>query len=206
MPDPADPAPSTAPAGVPTTSAQKAALRRRLVEERLSMPDRETRVRRLQAEVGTWLARRPERSVGAYWPIRGEPDLLPVMGTWRVAGPGRSVGLPVVDPATSRMAYQAWHPGVPMADDAYGIPTPRGTPVVEPQLLLVPCVGFGPGGVRLGYGGGFFDRMLAGPGPLPMAVGIAFAGAFVADLVPAPHDVSLDVILTEDGVAWARGG
>jgi hypothetical protein len=35
----------------------------------------------------------------------------------------------------------------------------RGVPAL--QLLLVPCVGFGPRGVRLGYGGGFYDRTLA---------------------------------------------
>jgi 5,10-methenyltetrahydrofolate synthetase len=63
-------------------------------------------------------------------------------------------------------------------------------------------VGFGPRGVRLGYGGGFFDRTLAGPGPQPLTVGIAFAGAFVAELAPEAHDMPLDVILTDDGVAW----
>lgn len=37
-----------------------------------------------------------------------------------------------------------------MEDDVYGIPTPSGTAAFDPTLLLVPCVGFGPGGLRLG--------------------------------------------------------
>jgi 5,10-methenyltetrahydrofolate synthetase len=187
-------------------AGDKAALRRRLITERRTMPDREDRIRRLEAELDRWLAGRPETALGAYWPIRGEPDLLPLLGGWLAGGADRTVGLPVIDPATSQLAYRAWHPGVAMQDDAYGIPTPGGTPLVEPQMLLVPCVGFGPGGVRLGYGGGFFDRTLGGPGLQPLAVGIAFAGAFVAELAPEAHDVPLDVILTEDGVAWRRVG
>ena len=55
-----------------------------------------------------------------------------------------------------------------MEDDAYDIPKPKDTEVFEPQLLLVPCVGYGPGGVRLGYGGGFYDRTLAALQPRPV--------------------------------------
>lgn len=184
----------------------KAALRRRLIAERLAMPDRDDRERRLQAEVVAWLALRHETALGAYWPFRGEPDLLALLGAWLDAERDRVVSLPVVDPATSRLVYRGWHPGVGMQDDAFGIRTPVGTPLVDPQVLLVPCVGFGPGGIRLGYGGGFFDRMLAGPGPLPLTAGIAFAGAFIPDLVAEAHDRSLDIILTEDGMAWSRPG
>jgi 5,10-methenyltetrahydrofolate synthetase len=204
MTDAAASVPSPDPADAPAGITAKGALRRRLIAARLAMPDRDARVGRLLAELGAWLARRDEAVVGAYSPIRGEPDLLPLLGTWLGAGQGRAVGLPVVDPVTSRLVYRGWHPGVKMQDDAYGIPTPRGTAAVDPQVLLVPCVGFGPGGLRLGYGGGFFDRMLAGPGPLPLTVGIAFADAFVSDLAPEVHDIPLDIILTDAGIAWHR--
>ena len=89
-----------------------------------------------------------------------------------------------------------------MEEDAYGIPKPKDTPDFQPQLLLVPCVGFGPRGCRLGYGGGFYDRTLAHLEPRPLTVGVAFAHAHVPWLKPEPHDVPLDVILTEDGVVW----
>lgn len=204
MRDIPDTTPPIPPAGAPTAAADKMALRRRLIKERRAMPDREERTRRLEAQLEAWLAGRPETAVGAYWAIRGEPDLLPLLGRWLAEHPDRAVGLPVIDPATSRLVYRGWHTGVRMQDDAFGIPTPEGTPVIEPRILLVPCVGFGPGGVRLGYGGGFFDRTLAGPGPQPLTLGIAFAGSFVAGLLPEAHDRPLDIILTEDGVAWRR--
>ena len=91
-----------------------------------------------------------------------------------------------------------------MEDDAYGIPKPKDTPQFEPQLLLVPCVGFGPNGYRLGYGGGFYDRTLASLKPRPLTVGLAYSHGHVPWLQPEPHDVPLDVILTEEGVAWQR--
>ena len=38
----------------------------------------------------------------------------------------------------------------------------------SPELLVVPCLGYGPAGVRLGYGGGFFDRTLQSIRPRPV--------------------------------------
>jgi 5,10-methenyltetrahydrofolate synthetase len=93
-----------------------------------------------------------------------------------------------------------------MEEDAYGIPKPRDTEAFDPQMLLVPCVGFGPGGMRLGYGGGFYDRTLAALKPRPFTVGLGYAHGFIPWLVPEPHDVPLDAILTEDGVHWMRVG
>jgi len=69
-------------------------------------------------------------------------------------------------------------------------------------LLFVPCVGYGPGGYRLGYGGGFYDRTLAQLTPRPFTVGLGFANAFLPDLEPEPHDIPLDAILNENGVVW----
>lgn len=78
-------------------------------------------------------------------------------------------------------------------------------PGLEPQLLLVPCVGFGPVGLRLGYGGGFYDRTLATVSPQPYTVGLGYAYGFIPWLEAEPHDVPLDSLLTEDGAAWQRG-
>ena len=73
---------------------------------------------------------------------------------------------------------------------------------VVPTLLFVPCVGYGPGGYRLGYGGGFYDRTLAALEPHPYTVGLSFAMGFVDDLLPEAHDVPLEAILNENGAVW----
>lgn len=114
----------------------------------------------------------------------------------------RKIGLPVVDKLHKTLQFHAWWPGCPMENDAYDIPKPKGTDVIMPTLLLVPCLGFGPGGYRLGYGGGFYDRTLASIHPKPFTVGLCFANGYVSNFAPEPHDVPLDAILTDHGQMW----
>ena len=114
----------------------------------------------------------------------------------------RKIGLPVVDKLHKTLQFHAWWPGCPMENDAYDIPKPKGTDVIMPTLLLVPCLGFGPGGFRLGYGGGFYDRTLASIHPKPFTVGLGFANGYVSNFAPEQHDVPLDAILTDHGQMW----
>jgi 5-formyltetrahydrofolate cyclo-ligase len=67
-------------------------------------------------------------------------------------------------------------------------------------------VGFGPGGLRLGYCCGFYDRTLAALEPQPVTVGVGYAHGFVPWLKGEAHDVPLDALLTEDGAQWERPG
>ena len=183
-------------------SGDKKTLRRQLQAERLTMVDRMPRSMILQEVLRVWLMERPDTAVGAYWPIKGEFDALPALFRWTEADPKRHVGLPVIDKETKQLRFHTWYPGCEMEEDAYGIPKPKGTPVFVPTLLLVPCVGYGPKGVRLGYGGGFYDRTLATLSPRPVTVGVAYANGFVPWLVAEAHDVPLDAVLTDEGRAW----
>jgi 5-formyltetrahydrofolate cyclo-ligase len=192
-------------------SEQKRALRRQLIEQRLNMPDRLHRADLLQRVMRIWLVGRSDSVIGAYWPIKGEFDPLPALHRWKEDGELteqaqlRRIGLPVVDKLHQTLKFHAWFPGCPMEEDAYGIPKPKDTEVVVPTLLFVPCVGYGPGGFRLGYGGGFYDRTLAQLQPKPYTVGLGFAGGFLPDLEPEAHDVPLDALLNELGVVWPLG-
>ena len=187
--------------------ADRRSLRQRLVAARLALPDRHARSVRLQEVLRVWLVARDEDRIGAYWPIKGEFDPLPALYRWSEGGrdgAARRIGLPVTDRASGRLRFHVWFPGCPMEPDAHDIPKPAGTPAFEPQLLIVPCVGFGPEGLRLGYGGGFVDRTLAALRPRPYAVGIGYAHGFLPLLKAEPHDVPLDAVLTEEGVVWDR--
>ena len=114
----------------------------------------------------------------------------------------RKIGLPVVNKLHKTLVFHAWYPGCPMEEDAYGIPKPKDTEVIVPTLLFVPCLGYGPGGFRLGYGGGFYDRTLATLQPRPVTVGLGYSCGWLPDMAPEPHDVALDVVLNDKGVAW----
>ena len=187
---------------------QKKALRAALIEQRNQLPDRQVRADLLQRVMRIWLVGRPDIVIGAYWPIKGEFDPLPALHRWKEDGElldqpqPRRIGLPVVNKETHTMTFHAWYPGCPMEEDAYGIPKPKDTEVITPTLLFAPCVGYGPGGYRLGYGGGFYDRMLASLEPRPFTVGLGFGMGFVPDFEPEPHDIALDAILNDYGVVW----
>ena len=189
-------------------SQQKKALRRQLVEKRLNMPDRLHRSDLLQRVMRIWLVGRTDTVIGAYWPIKGEFDPLPALHRWKEDGELldepqlRRIGLPVVDKVNQTLKFHAWFPGCPMEADAYDIPKPKDTEVVTPTLLFVPCVGYSPGGYRLGYGGGFYDRTLAQLRPKPYTVGLGFAAGMLPNMEPEPHDVRLDALLNELGVVW----
>ena len=183
-------------------SQDKATLRRQLQAERQTLIDRHQRAMHLQEVLRVWLMNRSDAAVGAYWPIKGEFDALPALYRWAEADDERCIGLPVIDKATKHLSFHMWFPGCEMEEDAYGIPKPKDTPAFQPTLLLVPCVGYGPKGLRLGYGGGFYDRTLATLQPRPTTVGLAYANGFVPWLKAEPHDVPLDAVLTDEGLAW----
>jgi 5,10-methenyltetrahydrofolate synthetase len=98
------------------------------------------------------------------------------------------------------MQFLGWDGADPSRQDECGIPTSQGQPVV-PDVVLVPCVGFTADGFRLGYGGGYFDRTLAGwlP-PRPLALGVGFELARLPAFPHAAHDQPLDALITETGV------
>jgi len=170
-------------------------------------PDRLQRADDLQQVMRIWLIGRPDAVIGAYWPIKGEFDPLPALYRWAEGAPEgvtRRIGLPVADRVTGSLRFHVWYPGCPMELDAYDIPKPKDTAEFSPDILVVPCLGFGPGGVRLGYGGGFFDRTLASLSPRPVTVGVSYTHGFLPLLRSGPNDVELDAMLTEDGVMFQR--
>jgi len=164
---------------------------------RNDLPDRPGKEAALRDRVARWLASAEVRAVGFYWPVRGEPDLRPALTEWLASDPRRIAALPRIDGAT--LEFHQWHPDDAMQAGAFGIPVPAHGRVVQPDCLLIPCVAFDNDRYRLGYGGGFYDRTYATLVPWPLAVGIAFDATRVDTIDPQPHDMQLDVVLTDGG-------
>jgi len=111
------------------------------------------------------------------------------------------VALPVTDGPNSALSFRQWTPDCELQPDRHGVRVPVGTSDVRPELILVPLLAFTDAGERLGYGGGYYDRTLAGLRAKSevFACGIAYAGQKVTSLPTDDHDERLDGILTEDG-------
>ena len=65
-------------------------------------------------------------------------------------------------------------------------------------------VGFDPACYRLGYGGGFFDRTLAALPKRPRVLGVGYSEAAIATLYPLPHDIPMDMVVTEERIVVPR--
>jgi 5-formyltetrahydrofolate cyclo-ligase len=136
--------------------------------------------------------------LGLYWPIRGEIDLRDVAREH--IDRGGSVALPVVVERGGPVEFWHWAPGIRMTRGLWDIPVPAERVLVHPDALLVPLVGFDPEGYRLGYGGGYYDRTLAAAVPRPYCIGIGFATGALESIGPQPHDIPMNVIVTDDAL------
>jgi 5-formyltetrahydrofolate cyclo-ligase len=142
-------------------------------------------------------------SVGFYWPFKGEFDPRP-LARELVAG-GTVMGLPTVVQPKTPLEFRRWIPGIEMEVGVYNIPFPKARDVLQPELLLVPLVGFDAGGFRLGYGGGYYDRTIASYPQRPFMLGIGFELSRLETIHPQDFDLAMDAIVTEAGV-WRRPG
>lgn len=177
----------------------RAELRRELIAKRQALPDLPQRQARLAQRLRLVLDALHPESLGAYCATRGEFDPLPTVCDWIAAHPECTLALPRVDEAARQMDFIAWAPGDALRPGAYGIAEPTGQTVVHPTTLLVPCVGFADVGLRLGYGGGYYDRYLAGREEV-YTIGLSYACCELQQLDMQPHDQLMDLVLTEDGL------
>lgn len=182
------------------------AERDRLLADRqgLSASQRHAAADRIAAHLDTLLAERfpsvDGLTISAWWPIKAELNLRPWLES--LLAHGARMALPVVVAPAAPLAFRLWTPDCKMVQGFWKIPVPTDGPEVVPDLTLAPVVGWDPAGFRLGYGGGYFDRTLAVLSPRPMTIGIGLQSARLATIFPQPHDIALDIILTEAGVQF----
>ena len=102
--------------------------------------------------------------------------------------------------ARRRAAARAalWEQGAPLYEAGFGTLAPAETaPRAEPDVIIMPLLGFDRHGTRLGYGGGYYDRTLAALTKRPRLIGFAFAPQELDAIPREAHDVPLDAIVTE---------
>ena len=148
----------------------------------------------------------PEKGkcVSAYWPIRDELDSKPLL--IRLMDEGFVVGLPVVVGPELPLTFRRWEDGMPLYPAGLGTLEPGSdAPEVVPEIMVMPLLGFDRAGTRLGYGGAYYDRTLAAMTPKPLIVGYAFAAQEVERIPREPHDIGLDILITEGGAQRFAG-
>lgn len=195
------------PTGIPLREAKRE-LRERIMAARDSM------AAEARAEASRTIADRicgldswaRARVVLLTLPFRSEWDAAHV-ALQALAG-HKTLALPRVDPAARILQL---HHVIDLAHDIVpgylGIPEPRvACPTIDRgaiDWILVPGVAFDAAGHRLGYGGGFYDRLLPELPRTPRVAG-AFELQLVDALPRAPHDCVVDAIVTERRVIDAR--
>lgn len=145
------------------------------------------------------------RALGLYWPLPGEVDLRQLESLL----PGR-LALPAIVPAApgdppARLVYRPWCFGDPLEPDGCRIPAPLAgageLPAQALGLLLVPALACDAAGIRLGYGGGWYDRLRADPAWAQVpALAVLPRGCRVEQLPRDPWDVPLQGWIDEEGL------
>lgn len=182
-------------------------IRLRAARKALASADRLSIATALMAGLERVIGRRSARGanpiVAFYWPIKDEPDLRPLMTA--LHDKGQRLALPLVEQKAAPLVFRRWTPATRMERGHWDIPVPpQDAPVCQPDVVLAPLMGWDRAGYRLGYGGGYFDRTLAAAGPRPYSIGIGLGSAELSTIFPQPHDIPLDIILTERGVEYER--
>jgi 5-formyltetrahydrofolate cyclo-ligase len=134
------------------------------------------------------------QTVLSYFTIRQEPDLSSLYPLPKAWGFSRSVG--------QELIWHRWQWGDGLLPGAYGILEPAlEAPLCNldnVDLILVPAVACDRKGYRLGYGGGYYDRLLgSAEGKKIFAIGIVFDFAYVDQLPIEPWDQRLTGVCTE---------
>ena len=185
----------------------KGALRSEMIARRDAMPEEE-RTRLAEAFTG-YLAAMPEyaaaRSVLATMSIGSEWDTRAFLD--RARADGKAIILPRLTPPPRRLALHRVDdldkhliPGV------WDIPEPdpdRSAPatLADVDFAVVPALAVDRSGYRLGYGAGYFDKLLTGRGTRTLCV-TALPAAFIVESLPhEAHDIPVDLMLDELGNA-----
>lgn len=139
--------------------------------------------------------------VAGYWAVDGEIPLH----AWQLQLPSDCIWcLPVLDAQTDTLKFAPWRPGDATVANRFGIPEPALAPasLLPPQameFIALPLTAFDRRAHRIGMGGGWYDRTLAGidAAARPRYVGVGYDLQQVDAITPEPWDIRCDAVCTE---------
>lgn len=177
----------------------KGEVRRKCLEIRrtLDPQTREESSRRIVQLILSLPEFREAKNVLLYCPVKGEPDLTPLFS--EVLGRGSRLALPKVVGEELELIYVK--EPLCLERGPYGIPEPSAGEKAKPEdmdFVAVPGVAFDREGYRLGFGKGYYDRLLKRVRAFKVGVAYSFQ---VLDRVPREEwDERVDLIVTEKGI------
>lgn len=183
------------------SATPRAALRQQLLQAQrqfVAAPSSAAAQEALSHHLRELVATLEPQTLGVYAPVHSEFNAAAAL----IADP-RFDALPLALPFARRtpreLHYRAWNRAEPTLRDECAIPASDGAPVV-PDVVLIPCVGHTAEGLRLGYGGGYYDRWLAAHEHVT-AIGIAWSVTRIdaTQFGAQPHDRPMMLIVTELG-------
>jgi 5-formyltetrahydrofolate cyclo-ligase len=136
-----------------------------------------------------------KKIIGGYYPVNFEIDDLALLKKFEKNS--FIISLPVIK-KNFKMDFYKWSISDPLKVNKYGIPEPEIKNIVYPDILLIPLVAFDKNLNRLGYGGGYYDRLIERLSKKKniMKIGLAFSVQKI-DKVPINiYDQKLDYIVT----------
>jgi 5-formyltetrahydrofolate cyclo-ligase len=190
-----------------TLRAELRARRRALTPEQ-----RARAARQVARNIDRTFHLRPGMRVAIYASFPEELDSAPLLRLARQRG--CRIFLPRIDTRTISMKFVEALSGARETINHLGIVEPHGTRSVPARwldLVLLPLVGFDAQGMRLGMGGGYYDRTFAFRNRHtawrgPRLVGVAYSFQQVPSITREAHDVRLDAVVTEAGVIRCSTG
>ena len=183
----------------------KSSLRAAAMLRRDALVDRERRSAAICALVVASPSYAAARAIHCYLPMRSEVDTRPLIAD--ALAHGKRVAVPIVVPKAAQLAH-AWLETLAadaLIPGAFGTFNPRDLRPAAPgdwDLVVVPLLAFDRRGYRLGYGKGYYDRLLAADAVT--TIGVGFAEQEIDMLPDEPHDIALDWIVTEREVIGSR--
>ncbi|NMH98473.1 5-formyltetrahydrofolate cyclo-ligase [Pseudonocardia acidicola] len=199
-----------APGGGPDDPAGKRAWRRRLLAARRALSDEERAARAAAlAAAGVRLTAGIDAPVCAYLPVGVEPGSVAGLDALRATG--HEVLLPVVPDADGPLDWARYDGPDTLADGPLGLRQPTGprlgvNSITRAGIVLIPALAADRRGVRLGRGGGYYDRTLPLARPDTPLVVLLNDEELVPELPAEPHDVRVTAALLPGAGVVRLGG